>query len=252
MKAPRVGVFIIRKGDNRPPAALGSDTWNLSNEMMVEEFVPGRELTVVGDGRHARWASPRSPPIWNSTTTKPNTPPAARSHILPAQDSGRASPTKRMALAVRAHQALGCRGVTRTDFRYDDTGAQAPPDPAGDQHPARHDADLAGAGTGRPSRHVLRQTVPLDRGGRLMRSVKVERKPRASRRAASRAQAARGSARTAVGPSPARRARQGRDGLLARLGRPRWRGSFRRPMLAADAGGWSLFAFIAALCSPAA
>src|SRR4029077_1829200 len=46
-----VGVFIIRKGDNRPPAALGSDTWNLSNEMMVEEYVPGRELTVsvMGD-----------------------------------------------------------------------------------------------------------------------------------------------------------------------------------------------------------
>ena len=46
-----VGVFIIRKGDNRPPAALGSDDWNLSSEMMVEEFVPGRELTVsvMGD-----------------------------------------------------------------------------------------------------------------------------------------------------------------------------------------------------------
>ena len=42
-----VGVFIIREGDNRPPEALGSDTWNLSNEMMVEEFVPGRELTVA-------------------------------------------------------------------------------------------------------------------------------------------------------------------------------------------------------------
>ena len=46
-----VGVFIIRPGDNRPPAALGSDQWNLSNDMMVEEFVPGRELTVsvMGD-----------------------------------------------------------------------------------------------------------------------------------------------------------------------------------------------------------
>ena len=41
-----VGIYIIRKGDNRPPAELGTDTWNLSNEMMVEEFVPGRELTV--------------------------------------------------------------------------------------------------------------------------------------------------------------------------------------------------------------
>src|SRR5665213_2679551 len=46
-----VGIFIIRKGDNRPPSALGAEQWTLSNEMMVEEFVPGRELTVsvMGD-----------------------------------------------------------------------------------------------------------------------------------------------------------------------------------------------------------
>ena len=41
-----VGIYIIRKGDNRPPAELGSDTWTLSDEMMVEEFVPGRELEL--------------------------------------------------------------------------------------------------------------------------------------------------------------------------------------------------------------
>ena len=38
-----VGVFIIRKGDNRPPAELGSDSWTLSDQMMVEEYVPGRD-----------------------------------------------------------------------------------------------------------------------------------------------------------------------------------------------------------------
>src|SRR5580704_10121606 len=48
-----VGVFIIRKGDNRPPEALGSEKWNLSNEMMVEEYVPGRELTVAVMGNKA-------------------------------------------------------------------------------------------------------------------------------------------------------------------------------------------------------
>ena len=50
-----VGVFIIRKGDNRPPAELGSDNWTLSDEMMVEEFVPGRELTVAVMGDKALW-----------------------------------------------------------------------------------------------------------------------------------------------------------------------------------------------------
>ncbi len=48
-----VGVYIIRKGDNRPPAELTNPEWNLSNEMMVEEFVPGRELTVAVMGGKA-------------------------------------------------------------------------------------------------------------------------------------------------------------------------------------------------------
>lgn len=48
-----VGVFIIRKGDNRPPAELGSDKWNLTDLMMVEEFIPGRELTVAVMGSTA-------------------------------------------------------------------------------------------------------------------------------------------------------------------------------------------------------
>ena len=46
-----VGVFIIRKGDNRPPGEVGSDSWTLGEQVMVEEFIPGRELTVsvMGD-----------------------------------------------------------------------------------------------------------------------------------------------------------------------------------------------------------
>src|SRR6185437_10596131 len=41
-----VGVYIIRKGDNRPPSELTKPEWHLSDQMMVEEYVPGRELTV--------------------------------------------------------------------------------------------------------------------------------------------------------------------------------------------------------------
>ena len=48
-----VGVFIIRKGDNRPPFELGSDKWTLSDPVMVEEYVPGRELTVAVMGGRA-------------------------------------------------------------------------------------------------------------------------------------------------------------------------------------------------------
>ncbi len=42
-----VGVYIVRPGDNRPPGALGTAEWTLGDEIMVEDYVPGRELTVA-------------------------------------------------------------------------------------------------------------------------------------------------------------------------------------------------------------
>src|SRR5215475_4528573 len=115
-----VGVFIIRPGDNRPPAALGSDTWSLSNEMMVEEYVPGRELTVsvMGD---------RPLGVTEITTDlafydyEAKYKAGGSRHILPAEVPAVVA-EQCLELALKAHQALGCRGVSRTDFRYDDTG----------------------------------------------------------------------------------------------------------------------------------
>ena len=123
-----VGIFIIRKGDNRPPAELGSDTWNLSNEMMVEEFVPGRELTVAVMGANI-FGKERALGVTEITTDlefydyEAKYAPGGSRHILPAQIPPKAA-EEAMELAVAAHKVLGCRGVTRTDFRYDDTGAR--------------------------------------------------------------------------------------------------------------------------------
>ena len=121
-----VGIFIIRKGDNRPPAELGSDTWNLSSEMMVEEFVPGRELTVavMGDssfGRNGALGVTEITTDLEFYDYEAKYAPGGSKHVLPAQIPGGVA-ADAMDLAVRAHQALGCRGVSRTDFRYDDTG----------------------------------------------------------------------------------------------------------------------------------
>ena len=114
-----VGVFIIRKGDNRPPEALGSAEWQLSNEMMVEEFVPGRELTVAVMGGKALAVT--------EITTKltfydyeAKYAEGGSLHTVPAQIPASVA-EEAMRLAERAHEALGCRGTTRTDFRYDDT-----------------------------------------------------------------------------------------------------------------------------------
>lgn len=113
-----VGVFIIRKGDNRPPEALGSAEWQLSNEMMVEEYVPGRELTVAVMGGNALAVT--------EITTKltfydyeAKYAEGGSQHTVPAKIPA-AIAEEAMHLAERAHDALGCRGVTRTDFRYDD------------------------------------------------------------------------------------------------------------------------------------
>jgi D-alanine-D-alanine ligase len=117
-----VGVFIIRKGDNRPPAALGSDKWNLTDLMMVEEFIPGRELTVSVMGSQAL-------AVTEITTNlafydfEAKYAAGGSKHTLPAPIPDFVT-KEVMQLAERAHAALGCRGVSRTDFRYDDTGGK--------------------------------------------------------------------------------------------------------------------------------
>jgi D-alanine-D-alanine ligase len=114
-----VGVFIIRKGDNRPPEALGKEEWNLSDEMMVEEYVPGRELTVAVMGDRALGVTEirTSLEFYDYEAKYAD---GGSTHILPAQ-LPKAVTEEALRLAERAHAALGCRGVSRTDLRYDDT-----------------------------------------------------------------------------------------------------------------------------------
>ena len=114
-----VGVFIIRKGDNRPPEALGSEEWTLSNEMMVEEYVPGRELTVAVMGGKALGVTEITTSL-EFYDYEAKYAEGGSTHTLPAKVPA-AVAEEAMHLAERAHAALGCRGVSRTDIRYDDT-----------------------------------------------------------------------------------------------------------------------------------
>ena len=117
-----VGIFIVRQGDNRPPAALLSDEWSISSEMMVEEFVPGRELTVsvMGD-KHLCVTEINTDLAFYDYEAKYAA--GGSRHILPAQIPDTIAKDA-MDMSVIAHKALGCRGVSRTDFRYDDTGSK--------------------------------------------------------------------------------------------------------------------------------
>ncbi|MBI1394089.1 MAG: D-alanine--D-alanine ligase [Alphaproteobacteria bacterium] len=114
-----VGVFIVRAGDNRPPEALTSPDWDLGDEVLVEKFIPGRELTtaVMGDRSLCVTEIVTSLQFYDYEAKYAS---GGSRHILPA-DVPVAVEQRCMELALRAHVALGCRGVSRADFRYDET-----------------------------------------------------------------------------------------------------------------------------------
>ena len=114
-----VGVFIIRPGDNRPPEQLTSPDWNLGDEVMVEEFVPGRELTVaVMDGKPLAVTEIVAKTKFYDFEAKYSD--GGSEHVVPAKIPAKIY-EEAMDISVCAHVALGCRGVSRTDLRYDDT-----------------------------------------------------------------------------------------------------------------------------------
>jgi D-alanine-D-alanine ligase len=117
-----VGVFIIRQGDNRPPGEIGSDKWDLGDQVMVEEFIPGRELTVAVMGDRALGVTE----IVSRTSFydyEAKYADGGSTHVLPALIPSEVS-GEVMRVAHLAHQALGCRGVSRADFRFDDSGGR--------------------------------------------------------------------------------------------------------------------------------
>jgi D-alanine-D-alanine ligase len=117
-----VGVFIVRKGDNRPPEALESEQWSDSVLWMIEEYVPGRELTVAVMGSQALAVTEITTSLEFYDYQAKYAAGGSR-HILPAPIPD-AVAKEAMMLAERAHAALGCRGVSRTDFRYDDSNGK--------------------------------------------------------------------------------------------------------------------------------
>ncbi len=112
-----VGVHIVFNGDNYQPQ--DDATWHFGEHMLVEQYIPGREIqiAVMGDRvlgaieirAHGRFYDYEAKYTDGKAT-----------HLMPA-------PLPKdiyddiCAKALKAHQILGCRGVTRSDWRYDDT-----------------------------------------------------------------------------------------------------------------------------------
>lgn len=116
-----VGVHIIREGDNRPPAELGSDKWTLGDDVLVEKFIPGRELTVAVMGDRPLCVTEITTDLAFYDYEAKYAPGGSR-HVLPAKVPP-VIEERCLDLALLAHRTLGCRGVTRSDFRYDASSA---------------------------------------------------------------------------------------------------------------------------------
>lgn len=105
-----IGVRIVT---DAPPR-----NWEFGDRIMVEKYIPGRELTVGVMGERALGVTEIRPRDgfydYGAKYTE-----GKAEHLLPAP-VGETIREAAMDYAVRAHRVLGCRGVTRADFRYDD------------------------------------------------------------------------------------------------------------------------------------
>src|SRR5215831_1859921 len=118
-----VGVFIVTEAHDHPPQELYRDDWPFGDRVLVEPYLPGKELTCAVMGDVALDVIEIVPATVRSTVAfydyEAKYAPGGSKHLLPAPLLPNVyQETRRLALA--AHGALGCRGVSRADFRYDD------------------------------------------------------------------------------------------------------------------------------------
>lgn len=116
-----VGVAIVRDGDNR--RAEIARNWRYGTHAMAEAYVPGRELTVGVMGDRALAVTDIIANAGTFYDYESKYAAGGSRHVLPAHIH-RDAYAAALEIALRAHQALGCRGATRADLRYDDTGGE--------------------------------------------------------------------------------------------------------------------------------
>ena len=108
-----VGIYIVPEGANAPPQL--ADT--MPDEVMVEAFAPGRELTVTVLGNRALAVTDILTDGWYDYEAKYAE--GGSRHVIPA-DLPVDITDACLDMALKAHLLLGCRGISRTDFRWDE------------------------------------------------------------------------------------------------------------------------------------
>lgn len=108
-----VGVYIVQEGANTPPV-LSDD---MPDDLMVEAYVAGRELTCTVMGERALTVTDIVTDGWYDYDAKYVA--GGSRHVVPADLPAEIFDAC-MAYALKSHQVLGCKGISRTDFRWDE------------------------------------------------------------------------------------------------------------------------------------
>jgi D-alanine-D-alanine ligase len=113
------GVVIVKEDQPHPPQIITSSEWRYGDTVMVERYIYGRELTcgVMGDvALGVTEIVPQGHAFYDYDSKYVD---GGSKHVIPAPISPKIY-QKVQTLALKAHKAMGCRGVSRSDFRYDD------------------------------------------------------------------------------------------------------------------------------------
>ncbi|MDB5561176.1 MAG: D-alanine--D-alanine ligase [Hyphomicrobiales bacterium] len=116
------GVFIVKSETSHPPQEILREDWTGGEEIMVERYIPGRELTcaVMGDVALGVTEIMTDLSFYNYEAKYAK---GGSFHQVPAQISPKIY-DKVQKMSLKAHAALGCRGVSRSDFRYNDAAGE--------------------------------------------------------------------------------------------------------------------------------
>lgn len=113
------GVLIVGEDRSTPPQELYASSWPYGDTVMVERYIPGRELTCAVMGNVALGVTEIVPEGDTFYDFDAKYTEGGSKHILPADILPNIY-QRIQTLSLKAHQALGCRGVSRSDFRLDD------------------------------------------------------------------------------------------------------------------------------------
>lgn len=113
------GVVIVKEDQSHPPQIVSSPEWHYGERVMVERYIPGREFTCAVMGDKVLGVAEILPVGHAFYDYDSKYVPGGSKHECPAKISPNIY-QKIETLALKAHKAIGCRGVSRSDFRFDD------------------------------------------------------------------------------------------------------------------------------------